>query len=184
MNRTPTRRVLQGLLAAAMTAWGLMVVYTLVLSIAGELARDGGARADVWQQAFGLLAMLAIFGIPVAIVSTLLVGYPMWRVAENKGFRTRRAGLLWGALCGSILSILATVRTVLTANPGSSYGGSEGDFMIDGHLTALGWASEFRSLIFLALLGACSGFVAVWVAKRPNPEPVQAIRTAASNGEE
>lgn len=173
MNRTPTRRVLQGLCAAALTAWGLLVVYTLVPDIVAELKWEGGARVDNLQQALASLTLLAIFGIPIAVIATIFLGYPMWRIAEVKGFNTRRDGLLWGVLCGSIISMFATAVTVLSASPGTSYGGSEGDFMTDGHLTTLGWVSQFESLVIFALLGACSGFVAVWVARRAGRSAVR-----------
>lgn len=166
MNRLPARRVLTGLLAAALTAQALITGLPLIEMIISEFLHEEGPRADMWQQALGVVVLFALFGLPITLIATFAIGYPAWRMAELYGFETRKGGMLWGAICGGLIAALSTALTVLTADPGMSYGGSEGNLMVDGRLTALGWTAQLESLVFLVAVGACAGFVAVWVARR------------------
>ena len=165
-DRIPGRQVLKGLVCAALVAWALLTMVPLVGQIASELLQDGGPRPDIWQQAWGVLVLFTVFGLPVAFIATLVLGYPLWRLAERRGLTQLSHAAICGAICGAFIAALRTATTVLGADPGTSYGYSGDWIMIDGRLTPSGWASEFEALIILAVAGVCAGITAVWVARR------------------
>lgn len=166
MNHTPPLRVLKGLAAAALTAWVMIIGYIFLNALIDQLSgADTGAPLTLLQGA-SILAVYAIFGIPVALAACIVVGYPAWRIAELCGLESPRGGLLGGLICGAIIAALSTATRVLSTGPGSSWGGSKGNNIEDGHLTALGWTGELHLLLWFLLVGACAGYIAVWVARQ------------------
>ncbi|URD59673.1 hypothetical protein M8312_07505 [Sphingomonas sp. KRR8] len=152
-----------GLLAVAVAVWLLIVLW-----VAGHDAWLGIKIDDpYWPLRLrSLLVLAAVFGLPIAIGASLLVGLPLWALAERLGLRTRRAGLLIGALAGLCIGGLGTAYTVLRLVPGQMFMSDDEVIIEHGHLTAIGWANEGWNALELALLGALAGPLAIHVARR------------------
>ena len=165
-QRTPTRRVLQGLLAAGMVGWISVALGSVAPPVLVGLVKGQPLPSDQWTQFGGLMALLAIFGIPTASFVAILFGWPIWRLAEKAGLDKLSHGLIWGALCGAVIAITMTCITLVTATEGMSYSSGGGMQMVDGKLTSIGWLQQAHIGMWLTATGAVAGFVALQVAWR------------------
>jgi hypothetical protein len=168
-HRTPARRMLQGLLAAGAVGWLSVVLQSMAIPIFQHLSGDQASQ-DFWEQFRGLILLLIIFGIPIACFVALILGWPVWKIAERAGFGQFWHGALWGGLCGALIATFVTLSTVLTANEGTSYSYGDGtrliDYMVDGSLTSDGWWHEVRNGVAMTATGMLAGYTALRIAWR------------------
>jgi hypothetical protein len=120
---------------------------------------------------FETIWIFALFGAPVAIIMGLLVGLPVWKVAEGRPLHSKRSALIYGAIAGAfigliflLLGLAIGVSTFLDDR--SSYNSWSYGYQVtrDGLPTALGWLIQIKTLLFYCAAGAIGGFVARFVA--------------------
>ena len=169
-RRTPNGRILLGLTAAALIGW-----FVFTLGIVMPMAVQGFADQDPYISLTvrNTVLLMGLFGIPIALLLSLLVGFPLWKLAERRGFHLPKHGLLWGAMAGAIISLVLTGYTVLSGlptyfdpNAGYDYADGTGLIVRDGLLTVRGWLLEGRRLLVMSAVGALAGFFAVTVGRR------------------
>ena len=168
----------RGLLAAAAVAWGLTTLVdvgwpTLEVSFATTfLHYDTYVPPPSQVLAWG--ALYALFGIPLAVIACLVVGFPAWRFAEKRGLKTRAEAIKVGGVVGLIVGSAGIVLGVLAALPtalsdSSTYNEwSWGQQTVsDGLPTLLGWGYQAIRLLITAGVGCLAGLAAWAVAGHP-----------------
>jgi hypothetical protein len=115
----------RGLLAAAAVAWGLTTLVDVVWPTLEVSFASTFLHYDTYvpppSQVLAWVALYAIFGIPLALIVCLAIGFPAWRFAEKRGLRSRAeaikvgggVGLLVGS-AGILLGVLAALPTALS----------------------------------------------------------------------
>jgi hypothetical protein len=148
-HRTTPRAKIRGLLVAALAALGLFVLRDLFLPSFFHI--DTGQAAPV-----GSLYLTYVLGASLAVC--LVLGYPLWTVAETSGPVSRRDSAILGAALASLVAV-AQLAWMAVSTPADARG-----FMI------------FSTLWTIAS-GALAGFCARAAAgptttnKRPGNDP-------------
>jgi hypothetical protein len=165
----------RGLLAAAAVAWALTTLIDLgwpilQLWFASTFLQYDGYVPPL-AQVVSWIALYAIFGLPLALIVCLAIGFPAWRFAEKKGLATRLDAVRVGAvvaliigLTGIILGVLASLSTAL--NDSSTFDSwSWGRQVVrDGLPTPLGWVFTAIDLLATVGIGCVAGYAAWTVA--------------------
>jgi hypothetical protein len=142
------RRIAAAIFGAAFAGWFTLVAATLFPAVVeGEFA-----------EAISGLVLLALFGLPLALILSLLVGTPLVLLALRLGWTGPIAALLLGSLCGLVIGALLLAKQLVGSS--GSFGGAEGWLWLDGWPTSLGWKYELRNLALYGLAGAVAGSVA------------------------
>jgi hypothetical protein len=146
------RRLVLALICAAVTAW-FCTVALLFLDVPFEQTLD---------QVLAGVVLLAIIGLPIALIATLIVGLPIALVARAIGWTGLKHAILFGL--GGGLAIWAGWLGYRVINATGSWGGNQGYVWKDGWPTALGWQQELASAPVTAAIGLVSALVAWRVA--------------------
>jgi hypothetical protein len=115
-----------------------------------------------FRQALGAAVLLTLFGLPMAVVATFVVGLPIASIGLKRGWTGYLAALVLGGLTGALIGVGLLGWQLLTSS--GSWGGSEGMAWVDGWPTKLGWAYEIRNLVWFALDGCVAGLTARRIA--------------------
>jgi hypothetical protein len=165
----------RGLLAAAAVAWALTTLVdlgwpTLEVWFASTFLEYDGYVAPV-AQVVSWIVLYAIFGVPLALIVCLAVGFPAWRFAESKGLATRFDAVKVGAavafivgLSGIILGVLSSLPTALSDSSTFNSWSWGGQVVRDGLPTPLGWVFTAIDLLATVGIGCVAGLVAWTVA--------------------
>ena len=165
LSRTSVISKIAGLIAAAVVAWLLTVLFDLAPTVL-SMARPTPYSPHP-DQLRNVVTLYAVFGLPVALVFVLAAGYPAWRRWERLG-RTHRRDAIWlGAISGLLLGlalggVIFLNGVQMRLDPHSSANSwSYGYQMVsDGMPTALGWAFQIFDLALTTVTGAAAGLAA------------------------
>ena len=122
---------------------------------------------------FEMVGVYLLFGTPAALVFGLVIGLPVWKVAEDRPLRSKRSALVYGSITGSLiglilllLGLVAGLQTFLDDT--SSYDSYSFGYQVtkDGLPTALGWLLQLKMLLFFFAAGALGGIAARLVVVR------------------
>lgn len=170
------RHKFQGLLAGALVGWALVTARMLVWPALVHLGDP--SFVDMVRQLQSALAVMIVFGIPIAMIAAFFVGWPMWGIADRLNATRAWHGLMFGAATGAViiagstvLEIVGGAVSVLNSNGSSSYGDGGGALTINGLPTAHGWRTRALDLLYYAFAGSVAGLVA-WKVARPNTSRV------------
>jgi hypothetical protein len=169
-----TRRMIVGLIFGSLV--GLVCYVSLEVSSAflTQLIVHRFSEFD-WRdlQIYETILFFLLFGAPIAVFSGLLVGFPVWRMAEDRILRSNRSALIYGSLTGGCIGLMFLVLELAIGlntflDDRSSYDSWSYGYQLtrDGMPTALGWLAELKTLVFFFAAGAVGGFVARTVAIR------------------
>lgn len=165
----------RGLLAATAVAWALTTFVDL-----GWPTFEGWFASTFLQyegyvlqlaQVANLIALYAIFGIPISLMVCLAVGFPAWRFAESRRLTSSLHAVKVGAvvafivgLTGVILGLLASLPTAL--DDGSTFNSWMWGRQVirDGLPTPLGWVFTAIDLLTTVGIGGVAGWAAWTVA--------------------
>ncbi|MGB3722111.1 MAG: hypothetical protein WA979_04745 [Pacificimonas sp.] len=108
-----------------------------------------------------------VFGLPLAIFTCLLIGFPVWAISERRGLSSKRDAIKVGAVFGAILCFvvmfiqrLMGLREYLDDSFRSQWGGGAYIVSIDGLLTPYGWFLEIIDVAVFLCAGALAGYAA------------------------
>ncbi|GAA0868569.1 hypothetical protein GCM10009116_05920 [Brevundimonas basaltis] len=172
---TSARTKIFGLLAAALVAWVLTVVFDLAPMVLVPLTdRIFGAEIPTGidpVQLRNIITLYAAFGLPIAVPFVLIAGYPVWKRSESRG-RTHKRDAIWlGAIVGLLLGLAFAAYIFVyglqtMADPNSSFNSWSYGYQMtaDGMPTALGWAFQLLDIVLTAITGAAAGLTAWTVA--------------------
>jgi cation transport ATPase len=150
-----------GLLAAALVAWATIVAKTLLPPVLLVLTQSGAPyAANVLGQLPVMLMLLALYGLPLAVVVTFLFGWPMWWIAEERGLRTRRHGMSLGAIAGVAIAFVSLALQFATLGNTASRGDSFGNSVQDGQFTLYGWLLVFVDSLVIVGAAMLAGYTA------------------------
>lgn len=167
--------MLRGLLAAGLIAW----LVTFAIDLGGVAVGIFAAPIfnqdiEFWQfRSFPTMAMIyAIVGIPIALVVTGAIGWPLWLVLNSRGHAGYRNAAFSGALVGAAIAFFELAATYiygqqLAHDPAFTEDSTYG-FLIqrDGIQTALGWTMLGVRAAGTVLTGAAAG-AAAWRFGKP-----------------
>jgi len=166
-----TRKLL-GLLAAgpvAVLAFSLLpqlAFWLLVASPPGDLPAHSPMG---WRHVRSFLIDIGVvtaYDLPIAMFVTLVLGLPLWLVAERLGWHGRRGAVRLGALAGLIVFLALFVQMLLDAlqvrpeGEYSAFGGWRGDIFVNGWPTALGWVMQAELALSMVAAGVMVGLAA------------------------
>lgn len=146
------RRLVLALLCAAVTGWFCVVAPALL----------HGLLEDGLRNVLATIVLFAIFGLPLALVATLVVGLPIALVARGKGWTGSGHAAMFGL--GGGFAIWAGWLGYRLLTTTGSWGGRQGYVWEDGWPTALGWRQELAGAPAIAIIGLVSALVAWRVA--------------------
>ena len=162
-----TWAVLLGLIAAALLALLLIIAASAAPFVYDDIVRSNAVRPQMLAELGSYILFLGFFGVPVAIIATLVIGFPVWKLIERRGGATNRRVVVGGMVGGAVISALFTAYGV--ANGLSDYldptslgstGNGHGTISYNGLLTPLGWFYEGKRLLVFAAIGAVAGWCA------------------------
>jgi hypothetical protein len=167
-----TSRMLLGLAAASVVG---LASYVFLLFGADLLQAAVAAviSGHEWEatNVSELAAIYLVFGWPVALILSLAVGYPVWKRADSRPFRSARAALSFGAVVGALIGLGFTILTLVVGlrtylDHGTSFDSWSYGYQVtrDGLPTLIGWAFELLNILYLAAAGAIGGLTARRVA--------------------
>ncbi|MBL4896848.1 MAG: hypothetical protein JKY75_08305 [Erythrobacter sp.] len=120
---------------------------------------------------FETIWFLALFGAPIAIVMGLLVGLPVWQVAEARPLRSWRSASAYGSIAGAVIGLIFLLLGLAIGlqtflDDRSSYNSWSYGYQVtrDGLPTALGWLIQLKTLLFYCAAGAIGGIAARFLA--------------------
>ncbi|WP_390550591.1 hypothetical protein [Qipengyuania sp. MTN3-11] len=167
-----TRRMMVGLVCGSLV--GLLCYISLEAAtdlLTQLIAREflGFESRDL--HIFETVWIFALFGAPVAIFMGLLVGLPVWKVAEGRPLRSKRSALIYGAIAGAFIGLIFLLLGLAIGlstflDDRSSYNSWSHGYQVtrDGLPTALGWLIQIKTLLFYCAAGAIGGVAARFVA--------------------
>jgi ABC-type amino acid transport system permease subunit len=155
--------MLLGLLAAAIAG---LVTYVAIILTAQFLEFSVAALAfnKEWEdlRVYQTLQLYGVFGLPLSLILSVVVGLPVWEHAEARQLRTSRDAVAWGAIVGAIIGLLFLALEFLM--------GLRIYFDVDSSFNSyrwglqLGWVLELLDVLYVALAGAVAGLAARWAA--------------------
>lgn len=158
-------RLLIAVLTGGLAAWSVSV-----LGFLGIALFEGSQPATSLREAGAAVALFAVFGLPVVLVISIVVAWPLASLLITRG----RVSLPWAILPGALVPV--GVGTTFLAyrlidglqdrasGNSFSYGGAGGMLWEDSWPTALGWWNELETLLIYGVLGAIAGVVTRRVA--------------------
>jgi ABC-type amino acid transport system permease subunit len=164
--------MLLGLLAAAIAG---LVTYVAIILTAQFLEFSVAALAfnKEWEdlRVYQTLQLYGVFGLPLSLILSVVVGLPVWEHAEARQLRTSRDAVAWGAIVGAIIGLLFLALEFLMGlriyfDVDSSFNSYRWGHQVnqDGMPTLLGWVLELLDVLYVALAGAVAGLAARWAA--------------------
>ena len=160
-------------LGLAVAAVAGLVSY-IVLSLGSEVLQGAVvtfAFGRKWQSPpLGIVILYLSFGLPIALVLSLTVGFPIWKRAEARSDRSRRSALIMGATTAAVIGLLLTFLNLLAGLPyyltDSTYNEYFHGYQVskDGLPTLLGWFFVLLNFIYLAVAGSIGGLTARCIA--------------------
>jgi len=172
---TSARTKIFGLLAAALVAWVLTVMFDLAPMVLVPLT-DRIFRAEIPTgidrvQLRSIVTLYAAFGLPIAVLFVLIAGYPVWKRSESRG-RTHKRDAIWlGATVGLLLGLafaayifVYSLQTMADLNSSVNSWSYGYQMTADGMPTALGWTFQLLDIALTAITGAAAGLTAWRVA--------------------
>jgi hypothetical protein len=162
------RQMAFGIFVAALIAWLLTVASDIWLPAGEAIFRKNflGYRGRIPElaQLWSITTLYAVFGIPIALVVSFAVGFPVWRYMDAKGLRSSGDAIRAGALAGLIISLVSIALSLLSglataADDNSSFSSwTYGQQVIDDGLpTTFGWLMKFLSAVTTIVIGAAAG---------------------------
>jgi hypothetical protein len=156
------------LFAAALTAWLVITSGALAPPLAELMLKPSPASPSfLFQQLPSALLLYAIFGAPIAIGASLVLGFPAFRFAQRRGLKKFSEAVLVGAGAGLAaflgdvaLTLLVGLPQGLDPNSSSSASDAHGEVFHNGLPTLYGWALKLIDLPIDMLAGAAAGGVA------------------------
>ena len=96
----------KGLLGASVAAYFLGGLILLIISAYANLSLENWfiVLPAIIISLFGMV-IYAIIGIPVAALYCLVLGLPLWVIAEKLGAKTNKDALITGAISGALLCV-------------------------------------------------------------------------------
>lgn len=163
-----SRQMAVGIFVAALIAWLLTVATDIWLPVGEAIFRKNvlGYRGRIPElaQLWGITTLYAVFGIPIALVVSFAVGFPVWRYMDAKGLRSSGDAIRAGAFAGLIISLVSIALSLLlglatAADDNSSFSSwAYGQQVIDDGLpTTFGWLMKFLSVVTTIVIGAAAG---------------------------
>jgi hypothetical protein len=172
-ERLTIRRMLLGLVVAAVV--GLMAYIGIILAAQflefriATLAFDKEWKGPPVPEI--VLLYYGVFGIPVSLILSIVVGLLIWEYADARQLRTSRDAVAWGAMVGAIIGLLFLALEFLMGlrtyfDVDSSFNSYRWGYLVnqDGMPTPLGWVLELLDVLYFALAGAVAGPAARWAA--------------------
>jgi hypothetical protein len=161
----------------------------VALALGGLVAWVGVVATDIWWpfleaqlrrgeyegdapplgQALGLTYVYALFGLPVAVLFCVLVGWPLFRGAERRNVRSVLSAVNTGAIVGGVTALAATLFSEISgrvmASRGSTFNSwSYGSQIVkDNVLTAHGWVMQVYDIVGTIMIGSAVGAIIWWV---------------------
>jgi ubiquinone biosynthesis monooxygenase Coq7 len=158
-----TRRMGRGLTAAAVA--GLIAYIAILLGSQAVMftVAEFAFGSRVANPAFFSRAVLyLIFGLPIALILSRAVGYPIWKRAEARTLRSRRNALAVGAMTGAAIGLLLLAFNILLFVVfGSAYSTGVKE---DWQRTLFELLFEFYNILCFTAAGAIAGLAARCVA--------------------
>ena len=142
------RRLFLAVFSAALVGWFVLITPVLAPAV---VTRD-------FVEVVSGLVLLGMFGLPIAIAASFMIGVPLALLALRRGWTSQHAALGLGAFAGSAIGLCLLGWQLLTFSGG--WGGSEGMLWVDGWPTAIGWRYEFRNVALYAFAGGFGGLAA------------------------
>ena len=166
-----TGRMLLGLAAAAVAGLCSYVVLELGVTVL-RLVVATVAFGHEWKepQVFSTATFYLFFGLPVALILSVAIGFPVWKQADSRPLRSPRDASKIGAVVGAGIGILFVLLDFLSGlrtyfGPGSFDSYTYGYRVTrDGLPTLLGWLFQVLSVLYFTIAGAIGGLAARWVA--------------------
>lgn len=168
-----------GLSSAALVGWALITLIDIgwpsVDQILFMWIFDRTPRHQTpWETFRTGILIYAAFGIPIAIIGSFVIGYPIWRCAERRGFSSYVDSMKLGALtalilggAGVIIGVCLGLSIALDPNASSSTFWWGFETSRDGLPTLLGWLFTMFDMISTVLVGLVAGGVARFAAGAP-----------------
>lgn len=178
--RHSTRQKLFGLFITSLVAWlGSFCILFLVPQLEFMLTAPLLGREYSWDihpQAMRTWVYLsAIIGLPIAIIVTIVIGFPLWKISEESGDLSFSRAIYVGAVAGTIVGAAPLLLGQLLATYSGLF--EDGSYSrtwmygyklsVNGRLSPLGWALAIKDVLYTILLGMVCGGVCRWVAGRP-----------------
>ncbi len=177
----------RGLLIAAVFAWAgssiiMFVVPELRSAIfAAFIGRDYSFDTPM-ATVLAWVNVLVFYGLPIALMGVLLLGFPFWAWAERQGLTTHVDAISAGAKAGLVIVVLEVLATLFFAMTtlGTSQSHTYGfELSENGFPTLLGWLFFASDAALTVILGAATGLVARIVAGEPRKKPTDRGSPAA-----
>jgi hypothetical protein len=142
----PKRQVAKATLVAILAATISYILFNLDVVAAGP----------------NILAIFLIFGVPLAALHALLLGWPLYLLLRG------RWQLRWwhAALAGFLIGAVPLLLLNVASGPGVDFYGTSDAVLIEhGQYTAVGWASMLMGAAVTGLAGLVGG-LAFWAMLR------------------
>lgn len=170
MSNAPDRlnnfQIAIGLLVAAMIGWTAVVVrdvwWPVIVGVFATTPVADNDRAMEFTRLWIATKVYAVFGLPLAALLCLAVGFPTWRFMEMKGFRRARHAALAGATAGFAIGFLLIAASIIFAGNYSSWD-NQGQLVDNGWPTTRGWLRSLNLVFGMMVVGILSGLGA-WLA--------------------
>lgn len=167
-----TPRMIVGLVVGSLAGLVSYIFFAVSSALVTDFLIRGSSELE-WRdlQIVEQVLLYFMFGAPIAMFMGLLVGLPLWRMAEQKVARSIKSALLYGSITGGCIGLIFLIFELATGldtflDDSSSYETWSYGYQItrDGLPTALGWLMQLKSLVFFSTAGAVGGFMARAVA--------------------
>jgi hypothetical protein len=158
------RQVVVACAIGSLAAWCIIVIPLTLQQLWHR-----GFSLDGWYRAGEVILVLGLFGIPLALILGILVGFPAVKLANQLGRNSYIDALMFGAVTGLLIGAVILAYDLfqglgdyLDDTGHGSYGDGHGNLMDNGMPTARGWLYWFGYFIQLAIVGALAGATVRW----------------------